>query len=435
MDEIVAARLQMALSLGFHMVFAACGIGLPVLMALSEWLYLRHGLEHHRNLAKTWSAAAGLIFVIGALSGTALAVELGLLWPTFMARAGGTIGPAFTWEAVAFFIEAIFLGLYLYGWDRLSPWTHWAAGVVVALSGMLSGILVLAANAWMQNPFATHIDAAGTLVASPGALFSNPAWPVLALHSTVACYAATGFAVAGVYAWRWLQGRRDAYVRSGLLIALAVGGIAALLQPVVGGLCAHRTLHTQPVKFAAMEAHFTTRTRAPLLLGGLPDPRTGEVAGALALPALLSVLSYNDPQALVVGLDRFPRQLWPNVVLCHLAFQVMILGGVLMIATTLAFWVAHYRRRWSRWIIIIVLVVSPLGLVALEAGWIVTEVGRQPWIVQGLMRTGEAVTTATGSIWTCSATVLLYLVLASVLCRALVRMGRRPAPAVAHHAG
>ena len=432
MDDVFASRLQMALSLGFHMVFAGFGIGLPVLMALSEWLYLRRGHEHYRTLAKMWSAAAGLIFVIGALSGTVLAVELGLLWPTFMARAGSTIGPAFTWEAVAFFIEAIFLGLYLYGWNYLSAWTHWATGVVVAISGMLSGILVLAANAWMQNPFATQVDAAGNLVATPSALFSNPSWPVLALHSTVACYAATGFAVAGVYAWRWLQGRRDAHVRSALRIALAVGGIAALIQPFIGDTCAHLTRDTQPVKFAAMEAHFTTQARAPLILGGLPNPRTGQVDGALAVPALLSVLTYNDPQAVVIGLDRFPRALWPNVVLCHLAFQVMIIGGLLMVATTLAFWLTQYRRRWTRWIIITVLVISPLGFVALEAGWVVTEVGRQPWIVQGLMRTSEAATTATGSTWTCAATALLYLVLASVLCRALVHMGRQPAPAEDH---
>ncbi len=437
MDDILAARLQMALSLGFHMVFAGFGIGLPVLMALSEWLYLRRGQEHYRSLAKTWSAAAGFIFVIGALSGTALAVELGLLWPAFMARAGSTIGPAFTCEAVAFFIEAIFLGLYLYGWNLLSAWTHWATGVVVAISGMISGVLVLAANAWMQNPYATQVEADGTLVASPGALFSNPSWPVLALHSTVACYAATGFAVAGVYAWRWLHGRRDAYVRSALRIALAVGGIAALIQPIVGDICAHRAMHAQPVKFAAMEAHFTTEAQAPLIIGGLPNTRTGQVDGALALPALLSVLSYNDPQAVVVGLDQFPRDQWPNVVLCHVAFQVMIFGGLLMLGTTLAFWLAQYRQRWSRWIIITALMVSPFGFVALEAGWVVTEVGRQPWIVQGLMRTSEAATTATGSTWTCAATLLLYLILTSVLCRALVRLGRPSDPQVAsaeHHA-
>jgi cytochrome bd ubiquinol oxidase subunit I len=389
MDDVLAARLQMAVSLAFHMVFAGFGIGLPVLMAMSEWLYLRRGQEHYRTLALTWSAAAGFLMVIGAISGTVLALEIGLLWPSFMARAGATIGPAFVLEGLAFFIEAIFLGLYIYGWKQLSPWVHWAVGVVVAISALFSGVLVLAANAWMQHPFSTSIDPAGMLIASPTALFSNPTWPVLALHSSIACYAATGFAAAGIYGWSWLRGRREADVRAALGLALALGGLAALIQPFAGDLCAQNALRTQPVKFAAMEGHFTTRARAPLVVGGLADPETGSVPGGFEIPMLLSIFAYRDPDAVVGGLDKFPREEWPPVGLCHLAFQIMILSGMLLIAVATWFWIARYRHRVSTALMAVVVAVSPLGFVALEAGWIVTEVGRQPWLVYGLMRTPQ----------------------------------------------
>lgn len=238
METLTAARLQMALSLGFHMVFAAVGIGLPLLLVIVEGLYLKTGAEHYLALARKWAKVTGLLFAVGAVSGTALAFELGLLWPRYMELTGAAVGHMFALEGYAFFIEAIFIGLYLYGWDRLKPLHHWLCGVAIALSGAASGVLVLGVNAWMQLPVGFELDAATgqVLVTDPLAIYKRYAWFVMALHSTLACYIAVAFAVAAVYAAGWLKGRTDAYHRSAIRIAMAVGGITAVLQPL-GAIC------------------------------------------------------------------------------------------------------------------------------------------------------------------------------------------------------
>src|SRR5688572_12307418 len=226
MDPLAAARAQMAVSLGFHMIFAAAGIAMPALMLMAEGLWLRTGQTHYRDLARTWAKATALLFAIGAVSGTALSFELGLLWPRFMELAGSIIGPAFALEGFAFFIEAIFLWLYLYGWDRLSPLAPWLCRIPVALSGLLSGILVCAVNAWMQAPVGFELDTLGRLTnIDPLATFRSPFWLPIALHSSLSCYIAVGFAVAGVYALGMLRGRADAYHRSGLTLAMSLATV------------------------------------------------------------------------------------------------------------------------------------------------------------------------------------------------------------------
>lgn len=427
MTNLGAARFQMAYSLGFHMIFAALGIGMPMLMVIAEGLYLRTGKDGYRRLARTWAKATGILFAIGAVSGTALSFELGLLWPEFMRFAGSTLGSAFTMEGYAFFLEAIFLGLYLYGWERLSALGHWLTGVVVAVAGAMSGVLVLATVSWMQNPVGVE-----TLMQNPealdpfGALFGNPAWPVLTLHSTFSAYCATGFAVAGVYAWGALKGKMDDARRGALKIALAVGTVAALIMPLSGDLAAKDVARRQPAKLAAMEAHFETGSGVPLLVGGLPNPETQEVKFALKVPKGLSFLAFGDFDAEVKGLNEFPRDLWPNVVLTHIAFQIMVGAGTAMIAVGAWYWWAVYRRKGahvgSRWLLWTLVVASPLGMIALETGWIVTEVGRQPWIIYGVMRTADAVTPAPGLVTTLSWFVALYALLAVVLVWLLNRL-------------
>src|SRR5688500_95046 len=312
MDTLTAARAQMEVSLGFHMVFAALGIGLPVMLVIAEALWLRTGRPHYRDLARQWAKATALTFAVGAVSGTALSFELGLLWPRFMEFAGPTIGSAFTLEGYAFFAEAIFLGLYLYGWERLSPRNHWLTGIPVALSGLASGVMVVAVNAWMQYPF----DPAGgrELQLGPTAPFASPAWLHMALHSSLSCYIATGFAAAGIYAAGMLRGRRDAYHRSGLRISIAVAGVCALLQPLSGDVSARAVARLQPAKLAAMEALFETQNGAPLTIGGWPDMEAQEVRFGIEIPKALSLLAHHDPNARVVGLDQVARDHWPNVV-------------------------------------------------------------------------------------------------------------------------
>jgi cytochrome bd ubiquinol oxidase subunit I len=393
MDVLTAARIQMEVSLGFHMFFAALGIGMPLLMLVAEWQWLKTGREHYRDLAKTWGKATALTFAVGAVSGTALAFELGLLWPRFMALAGGVIGPAFALEGYAFFIEAIFLGLYLYGWDRLSPRAHWWTGVPVAISGMMSGVLVVAANAWMQAPVGFELAADGSLAGSdPFAPFRSPAWLHMALHSTLSCYIATGFAVAGVYATGMLRGRRDAYHRSALGIALGIGAAAAVLQPLSGDWSARKMTEYQPAKLAAAEAHFETSSHVPLMIGGIPDD-DGNVRYAIHIPNALSYMLGRSAETVVVGLNDFPRAERPPVLLTHTAFQIMVGIGFGLIVVAAWYWWSRWRRRDEHvWLLRLVLVAAPLGFLALQVGWIVSEVGRQPWMIHGVMRTADGVT-------------------------------------------
>lgn len=411
MDTLLAARAQMEVSLAFHMIFAALGIGMPLLMLIAERQWLRTGVPHYRVLARTWGKATALTFAVGAVSGTALAFELGLLWPRFMERAGGVIGPAFALEGYAFFIEAIFLGLYLYGWDRLSPRAHWWTGVPVALSGMMSGVLVVAANAWMQAP--VFPDGAGAAFAP----FRSPRWLDLALHSTLSCYIATAFAVAGVYAWGMLRGRADAYHRSAIRIALGVAAITAVLQPVSGDISARMAAAHQPAKLAAMEALYQTRTHAPLTIGGIPDDDAQTMRWGLEIPGALSLLVGHDPAHEVTGLDAFPREQWPNVLIVHIAFQVMVGAGFTLIAIAALYWLAQWKRagREPRLLWILLLLGSPLGYVALQAGWLVTEVGRQPWVIYEIMRTADGVTPVDGVAVTFFGFSLLYFLLGVAL--------------------
>ena len=332
MDDLVAARAQMAISLGFHMVFAALGIGLPLLMIIAEGLWLRRKERVYLDLAKKWAKATGLLFAIGAVSGTALSFELGLLWPRFMAFAGPLIGPAFALEGYAFFIEAIFLGLYLYGWKRLSARAHWLCGFPVAISGMLSGVMVMSTNSWMQNPAGFELRDGVPVNVDPVAALFNPSWGILAVHLTLACYMATGFMVAAVYAWGMLRGRRDAYHTSALTLAMVVGAVCAVLQPVSGDFAARLVADTQPIKLAAMESQFATERGAPLRIGGIPDVENQTVHFAIEIPSGLSLLARHDPNAEIQGLNAFPRELWPNVPIVHIAFQVMVGSGLAIVA-------------------------------------------------------------------------------------------------------
>ncbi len=435
MTELFAARTQMALSLGFHMIFAAVGMAMPLMMLAAERRWLKTGDPDALALARTWAKVTAVLFAIGAVSGTALSFELGLLWPSFMEFAGPLVGLAFTMEGFAFFIEAIFLGLYLYGWKRLSPRAHWLCGIPVAVSGAASGILVLSANSWMQTPIGFDLTAEGRVVnVDPVAAFFNPAYGLMALHSTLSVYAAVGFAVAGVYAYALLRNRRPeraAYNRRALVIAMALGGVTALVQPIAGDLLAKQTAKHQPVKLAAMEGQFATERGAPLRIGGWPDVEAGETKYAIEIPKALSFLATGDFNAEVKGLLEFPRDQWPDVRVVHVAFQIMVGLGMLMVALTAWFGWAFWRHRrggpdWAsrRALLRALVLVAPIGFLALEAGWTVTEVGRQPWIVYGIMRTGEALTPAPGVRTTLAMFTLLYLGLTVTLVVLLRRLAR-----------
>ena len=415
MNDLLAARSQMGMSLAFHIVFAVIGIGMPLLMLVAEWRWLRDGDRLHLELAKRWAKGTAIMFAVGAVSGTVLSFELGLLWPGFMRFAGPIIGMPFSLEGFAFFTEAIFLGIYLYGWDRIAPRAHLAAGVLVAVSGVLSGIFVVIANAWMNTPTGFDLAGGGPVNVDPVAAIFNPAALTQTIHMTLAAYAATGFGVAGIHAGLLLRKPGNLFHRRALVIGLLVGGPAALLQPLSGDRSAKMVAAEQPAKFAAMEGHFRTSRGAPFVLGGLPDMETQTVRYAIEIPKVLSFLAHGDLEAEVAGLDRVPRADWPNVPLVHWSFQFMVAFGMyLVLCTLVAAWTALRRRELAgdRLLLRLLVLAAPVGFLAIEAGWMVTELGRQPWIINGVMRTAEAVTPMPGLVVPFTFFTLLYVALA-----------------------
>lgn len=429
MDDFFFARSQMAMSLAFHIIFAALGIGMPLLMAVSEGIYLRTNNPLYLELSKRWAKGTAILFAVGAVSGTVLSFELGLLWPKFMEMAGAVIGMPFSLEGFAFFTEAIFLGIYLYGWERISPFMHWVAGVLVALSGCLSGIFVVTANAWMNTPtgftmtngVVTHLD--------PIAAMLNPAALHEVIHMTLAAYVATGFAAAAVHAWFLLRDRTNAFHRAALRIALLVAVISIPLQLLSGDFSAKRVAELQPVKFAAMESHYHTMTAAPIVLGGIANDETMTVDYGIEIPYLLSFLAHGDPWAPVTGLAEFPRDEWPNTNMVHWAFDIMVGCGVIMMAVALwTAWLWWRTRRLpdNRWLLWSLVLSGPLGFIAIEAGWVVTEVGRQPWIIYGMLRTVDAVTPMPGLAVPFTTFTLLYIFLSIVLVFLLRRQFLEP---------
>ncbi len=437
MPDLLAARALFGVSLAFHIVFAAVGVAMPLFMVLAEARALRGGSEVHRELARRWAKGTAILFAVGAVSGTVISFELGLLWPRFMAFAGPIIGMPFSLEGFAFFAEAIFLGIYLYGWGRVSPRLHLAAGAVVAASGALSAFFVTLANAWMNSPAGFGLDAAGAARdVRPFAAMFPPGWAHEVVHVLLSCYAATGFAVAGIHAFALLRNRDSAFHRAALRIAMGVGAAAALLQPLSGDFSARQVAATQPVKLAALEGQFRTERGAPLRLGGLPDAEAQETRLALEIPHGLSLLAFHDPDAEVKGLADFPRDVWPNPALVHPAFQVMVGLGSLMALAALAWLVVRLRRREPGPRLLGALAaLGPAGFLALEAGWLVTEWGRQPFTVHGVLRTADSVTLVGNLTAPFVAFGLLYLFLAFMVALLLRRQiahapaGEEPAAA------
>ena len=440
MSDLMFARSQMAMSLAFHIIFAVVGIGMPALMVIAEWRWLRTRDPALLELAKRWAKGTAILFAVGAVSGTVLSFELGLLWPTFMEHAGAVIGMPFSLEGFAFFTEAIFLGIYLYAWKRIPPRAHLAAGVVVAFSGALSGAFVVCANAWMNAPAGFEMVNGVVTKVDPVAAMFNDAAASQIVHMTLAAYAATGFAVAGIHAlalWRGTPHR--AFHRAALQIALTIGLPAALVQPLSGDWSARDVAERQPVKLAAMEGHLRTGPAA-FVIGGWPNAQTLEHTGAIEIPGALSFLLHGDPTAIVPGVDSVPVEDRPPLGVVHLAFQIMIACGTVMASLSLFGAFRWWQRRRGKGVALpddrkflaAIMATAPLGFIALEAGWTVTEVGRQPWIVQGIMRTSEAVTPMPGLGITFALFTVLYIGLAItvvfLLWRQIIKTGVTPVP-------
>jgi cytochrome d ubiquinol oxidase subunit I len=425
----VLARATMGTSLGFHIVFAVLGVGMPLLMSVAEGLALWRRDEAWMVLARRWSKAFAILFAVGAVSGTVLSFELGLLWPSFMAFSGGIFGLPFTAEGFAFFIEAIFLGLYLYGWDRLSPVQHWLTSIPIALSGAASSVFVVMTNAWMNTPAGFTLGSDGRLLqVDPLAAALNPSTATEDPHMLISAYVVTGFLIAAVYAAGLLRGRDDVFHRRGLAAGMAMAAVAIILAGITGDTSARFVYGAQPVKFAAMEGLYQTQRGAPITIFGIPSDSQHRVLYGLQIPYGLSLLAAFDPNAEVRGLDSYPAADRPNPVMVHLSFDVMVNGGILIGLIAAAFWLMAIRRRSiprARLLLVGVLAAGPLSVMVMEAGWFVTEFGRQPWIVYGIMRTSQAATAAPALGLTFGVFIVVYAGLAVTTARLLLMLAAR----------
>ena len=426
-EHLFQARQMQALSLGWHIVIVCFGVAFPAIVLFAEGLYLRTGDPIYKALAKRWSKAMLVLFAVGVVSGTILSFELGILWPEFMATFGEVFGLGFALEGFSFFVEAIFIAIYVYGWDRLSRRAHFLAGLPMLVSGLTGSFFVLAVNSWMNAPTGFDlVDGAVTNVRPWSALLNDHLWHQM-VHMTLAAYMVAGFSVAGVYAWGWLRGRRDRYHRIGMVIPFTIAALAAPVQLVVGDWAARQVAEDQPTKLAAFEGLGTTTEGAPIhLLGWYRD---GEIVGGIEIPRLLSLLADHDPTATIEGLDAVPPDERPPVNVVRIAFQAMVgIGTALMLlaALYLATWWRHRRPPRSAWFHRAAVLAGPAAVIALICGWITTEVGRQPWIVYRVMRVDQAVTGASGIPFGYAFVAVVYAALTAVAIWMLRRLARAP---------
>ncbi len=420
--HLLQARQMQTLSFVFHIPLVCFGIAFPALVLFVEGLWLRTGDPVYRELARRWSKVVVVLFSVGVVSGTILSFEMGLLWPNFMATFGSVFGLAFGIEGFAFFVEAIFLAIYVLGWERYSPRAHLLLGAPIVIAGLLGSFMVISVNGWMNHPQGFDVVAGTVTDVQPlGALVNAHLWHEL-IHMYLAGYLVVGFVVAAVYARAWLRGRRDRYVRAALIVPLTVAALVAPVQIVVGDWAGRTVARDQPTKLAAFEGLYETSHGAPLHVVGVRIPKG------------LSLLAYHDSDALVRGLNTVPAADRPPVYVVRVAYQTMIAIGTALTLLGLGYLVLWWRRGRlprSRWFYRAVIAAGPLSVVALLAGWTTTEVGRQPWVAFGVMRTSDAVTNAGGLLPAYAALVVVYAALAAAIYWLLRRIARDPIEEVA----
>jgi len=432
-DPVPWARSQMAFTLAFHIILVPLGVSWAFMTLVANYRALKHRDADALLLAQRWSKYMAVTFAVGAVTGTVLSFEFGLLWPRFMGQWGEAFGVPFGFEGIFFFTEAIFVAIYIFGWRRMRPWAHFWTGVPIVLAGLFGAVSVVAANAWMNAPSGFTLNSSGDVVSvDPVEVIFNDAMPLEAAHMLVAAYLVGGFLIASVYAVGMLRGRRDHYHRLGFVIAFTVAAIATPVQMGVGDALARWVYNNQPEKFAAIELVPQTSSDVPeTLLGKLNSNDT--VSGGIPIPGLASWLS--DPSTgkstVVQGLDSVPADERPTtdeVNVVHLAWDVMVGLGTLLFLLSLwygASWAFRRRMPASRLFLMLAAASGVLAVVTMEAGWVVTEVGRQPWIVYNYMKVEDAATANTGVWITFIAVCLLYLALGVTLILTLHGMSRR----------
>jgi cytochrome bd ubiquinol oxidase subunit I len=425
---LLQARQMQALSFSVHIPLVCFGIAFPAMILFVEWLYLHSGDQLYLTLARRWTRVMAALFAIGVITGTILSFEMGLLWPAFTATFGSVFGLGFAVEGFSFFMEAIFIGIYIYGWDRLSPRAHFLSGIPIAIAGMTGSLMVISVNAWMNHPSGFRLVGGKAVDVHPlTALFANSfLWPEL-VHMYIAGYIVAGFLLAGAYAIGRLRGRWTRYERTALAIPLTIAALASPVQILIGDWAARDVASAQPIKLAAIEGlHSTTRGAPEHLLGWYTED---QVKYGIAIPKLLSLLAFHNPNAVVKGLDTVPVNRQPPVNVVRVSFQLMVAIGTMLAALGAIYLYVRVRRGRlpeSVWFYRALALAGPASVVALIAGWVTTEVGRQPWVVYKVMLTDQAVTGASGIPVGYATLVLVYVGVAIGVIWILRRLARMP---------
>jgi cytochrome bd ubiquinol oxidase subunit I len=425
---LLQARQMQALSFAVHIPLVCFGIAFPVMIMFVEWRYLRTGDGLYLTLARRWARIMAALFAVGVITGTILSFEMGLLWPNFSATFGSVFGLGFAIEGFSFFIEAIFIGIYLYGWNRLSPRAHLLSGVPIVLAGFTGSLMVISVNAWMQHPSGFRLRGGKAIDVHPlKALFDNGfLWHEL-VHMYIAAYIVTGFLLASAYALGRLRGRWGRYERIALTIPLSIAALASPVQVLIGDWAAREVAVHQPTKLAAIEGLSKTTRGAPEHLLGWYEH--GQVRFGVAIPKMLSLLAFHNPNATVQGLDAVAPAQRPPVNVVRVSFQLMVGIGTLLALLGILYLVVRVRRKRlpeGEWFYRALVLAGPLSIVALISGWVVTEVGRQPWVVYKVMLSSEAVTGAHGIPVAYGTLAAVYLAVGCGVLWILLRLARSP---------
>jgi cytochrome d ubiquinol oxidase subunit I len=392
-DSVFFSRVLTELTLSFHIIYATIGVGVPLMIMIAQWVGIKKNDEHYILLARRWTRGFVITVAVGVVTGTAIGLQLSLLWPNFMELAGNTIALPLFLETFAFFFEAIFLGIYIYTWDRFkNQKKHLLLLIPVALGASFSSIFITIVNAFMNAPQGFDLVNGELVNVSPLLAMFNPAMPSKVAHVVVTAYMTSAFVLASIGAFRLLKGSNHEYHKKALLLTMKLGLIFSIATAVIGDFSGKYLAEYQPEKLAAAEWHFETEAGAPLILYGVLD--NGEVKYALKVPFGLSILAHSNPNAKVIGLDQFSKEDVPPLYI-HYLFDLMVTIGMWLVFLSLVYLVGTWKKwpfifsKWFRWLMVLG---GPFSIIAIEAGWWLDEVGRQPWVLRGIMRTKDAAT-------------------------------------------
>jgi cytochrome bd ubiquinol oxidase subunit I len=430
LDSVVLSRMLTTLTLAFHIIFATIGVGVPVMISIAEWLGIKRNDPHYLLLARRWARGFVITVAVGVVTGTCIGLQLSLLWPNFMKIAGQVISLPLFMETFAFFFEAIFLGIYLYTWDRFkNKMYHWVLSIPIIIGSSASAFFITTVNAFMNTPQGFKLENGVITHIEPLVAMFNPATPTKVLHVLTSAYLTSACVLAAITAWAMLKGKRDEYYKKALKLTMTATFIFAVLTAVVGDLSAKFLANYQPEKLAAAEWHFETEKDADLILFGYLD-ENNEVKKAIRIPKALSFLAHGDVNAEVIGLNEFPKDEIPPLWV-HYMFDLMVVVGFYTVFVSLLYIIFMKSKRWNehnKWLLWAIVAGGPLSMLAIEFGWIFAEVGRQPWILRGYMKVSEGATTSEHVGLMFILFLVLYIVLAWICTSVLLRMFRKNPP-------